>query len=54
MWLVIFPRAEFVVMAETLLDARKEVEKEAIRHGLRNRRNYDIYRLGRKSNAETL
>lgn len=53
-WLVIFPRSEFVVRAETLLDARKEVEKEARKRGLRNRRNYDLYRLGGNVNAETL
>ena len=53
-WLVIFPRSEFVVRAETLLDARKEVEREARKRGLRNRRNYDLYRLGGNANAETL
>ena len=53
-WLVIFPRSEFVVRADTLLDARKEVEKEALKRGIRNRWNYDLYRLGGNVNAEAL
>ena len=53
-WLVIFPSSEFVVWAETILDARKEVEREARKRGLRNRRYYDLYRLGGNANAETL
>lgn len=53
-WLVVFSNCEFVVRAATLLDARREVEKEARKLGLRNRRNYDLYRLGGNANAEAL
>lgn len=51
-WLVIFTNDEFVVKAETLIDARKAVEREARARGLKHRRDYDIYRLGGSAYAE--
>lgn len=45
-WLVIFANCEFVVVAENLLDAKKEVLKEIPIHGLRKGQKFEIYRLG--------
>ena len=45
-WLVVFPCAEFIVYGNDILDARRAVEIEALRRGIRNRREYDMYRLG--------
>lgn len=45
-WLVVFPHAEFIVYGNDILDARRAVEIEALRRGIRNRREYDMFRLG--------
>ena len=45
-WLVVFANCEFVVVAASLLDAKKEVQKQIPVHGLRKGQQFEIYRLG--------
>lgn len=53
-WLVIFPRAEFIVRADTLRHAKDAVEKKAKQMGIRlyGKGSYEIYRLGGRTYAE--
>lgn len=44
-WLVIFDNAEFTVTADTLHDAKIEVEKTAPRYGLKRGARFELYRL---------
>ena len=44
-WLVIYANAEFVVMAETLHDAKIEADKKARDYGIKRGANFEMYRL---------
>lgn len=51
-WLVVFDRAEFCVMADTLHDAKIEVEKRAPAYGLKRGAHFELYRLEAAANGK--
>lgn len=44
-WLVVFDNAEFVVLAQNILDAKKEVLRKIPEYGLRKGQHFELYRL---------
>lgn len=53
-WLVIFSNCEFVVVAASLLDAKREVQKQIPVHGLKRGQKFEIYRLGGAAAYDTI
>ena len=44
-WLAIFSNAEFEVVAQDILQARRAVDQVRGKYGLARRATYDLYRL---------
>ena len=53
-WLAVFANAEFTVCAANIHEAKRLVEIEARKHGIRKSAQFELYRLGGVSAYGTL